>query len=264
MRLVPGAAKTKSRGTGRVLTEEDRKCFQKLGWWSKVLNLYVDADLGEEGAEQFKQARLNDYASWIVAASLVMTTDFGILLLSPGDIAEPHKLIDTQSYDSRNIIRETVLHLFLFSISVSAMLSFICMVDTTADYLSMNQIPAKLFPEAYSFVSKVRFAKMKRSWFMCAMGRLGVKFGLQTFFQSVRWLCFGTVCGIYLIHGVTFAGVVAVVFTVGFQRATYVSHASDEACSKFLISIAERTTDHTGKSLDGLEGKRRHPEDSAV
>ena len=119
----------------RALTADDLKSARDIEPW-------VYANLGQQGAEEFKTCKLVDYPTMVVPASLLMTVSFSLLFaITRDDInATPDNL------PQEHMLRQVAGHSYIFCMAGSALLALMCVNLASQKALSYCNTPAPVVP----------------------------------------------------------------------------------------------------------------------
>ena len=205
----------KRSSASRALTPEDQTELQlELGGpWSC-------SDLGDEGAREWKEARIRDMSAWVLPATLLMTVSFALVHALDADSisATPH------GYPYEVPFRRCVSYVYIFATATSGMLALKSINDHTQSILLFINTPAPLCPQLHHFARHefdLRQEPEKEWWrppdwkiwlssFMHSRLFPKLVHGSETFYVAVDFLCVGLLCGTFLKYGIMYSIFIAV------------------------------------------------------
>lgn len=128
----------------RALTAEDDDDGIFIGTW-------ILADMGPEGAMEYKQGRMEDWMAWNTPAALLMTVSFAFMFSIAMITVEEVRY----GFPYEEHVRYLLFCVYLFSMSTSALLALKCINDHTLNnILPAANMPSKFLPEFNEFKKK--------------------------------------------------------------------------------------------------------------
>lgn len=232
--------------------------------------------------DAFKEVVLNDYTTWSTACALMMTVGFGGVFIGPGDFGA----------EDDDWIQWFVLQTYITSMLLSSCLAFCGVLDFSSLYNFYNMVPASMMNEARIFNNgKIEAFKLSASsaeprvegveydillnpfsvanctrrtggngfLFKLILHKyLGLGYGPQVFFQSVRALCVGCICGIYLKYGPSFCVVPSLICSVLYLHAWSWNkevHWGENGLKSFAKQQVRKSHGYAAAEVDDGEGE---------
>jgi len=124
----------KSNATRSLHEEDEQKLHGKFG--ARTMKAMIHANLGAEGADAWKQARMTHCLAWQLPSTLLMTTAFSFVLHMDALEDEP-------------LWKHVLLHVYMFSMTASGFLSLKSVNDFLQEYLCLCNLPSKKLPDFY-------------------------------------------------------------------------------------------------------------------
>lgn len=103
---------------------------------------WIVANLGDDGATQYKNARLAHAQTWVIPASLLMTVSFGFMFM----VTREEIAATPDGIPYEGIVRSVVGHLYVLCMALSAVQALRCVNHYSQYQLGLNNTPAKLVP----------------------------------------------------------------------------------------------------------------------
>jgi hypothetical protein len=208
-------AATNCQSHTRPLTEADLD-GQSPGAFLKP---WLQARVGVQGAEAWKQSQIEDWKTWIVPASLLMTVSFSLIAEFDDILIEPQ-----HGYLGEAFVRWVVAHVYLFCMASSAMLALKSINDYAMKILFSVHLPATLLPQARAYERAFK-ARQPVPWCSRLLTAIGVEPNARSYKLSIDLLAVGLTCAIFLRFGASFALVTAAPLFVVSRDMRHHGHA---------------------------------------
>lgn len=190
---------------------------------------FIRGNIGVEGANEYKQARLHYYNAWVIPAALLMTVSFGLVFAVSTDEIGSTPI----GFPFERVVRSLAGHAYMLAMTTSALLALRCINTYSQQILRTCMLPATLIPHANRVWKDVR-ANTKHSdaiqtpdwvwqmqepgewetqveelrrtrWPFQILKKLNVPDASDAFFAATECLSTGIALGAYLKYGPSYA-----------------------------------------------------------
>ena len=192
-----------------------------------MIEPWVHGNVGEEGAQEYKQAALGSISFWMMPATLLMTVSFSLIFgISIEEIqSTPH------GFPHEALVRAAAGHAYQVLMATSALLALRCINTYSLYNITVCNTPANFVPHIRSAQLEVRNAALATwempdwddaalqrlravSWPLRLLEWLGVPDRFLAFYAAVDCLDAALCLGAYLKYGISNAVVLAPLFYV--------------------------------------------------